>query len=57
MGVQSTRYVLRDTAEKLYFERYTEIHAERILKEINFMTDEELEDYLETTFENYRIIL
>ena len=56
MGVQSTRDLLRDTAEKLYVERYVEIHAERILREAKVMTDEELEDALETTFENFWII-
>lgn len=56
MGIQSTRDVLRDTAERLYVERYVEIHAERILREAKVMTNEELEDALETTFENYSIV-
>ena len=56
MGIQSTRMLVRDTAEKLYLERYVEIHAERILREAKIMTNEELEDALETTFDNYEIV-
>ena len=56
MGIQSTRDVLRETAEKLYVERYVQIHAERILREAKVMTDEELEEALETTFENFWIV-
>lgn len=57
MSIQSTRYVTRHQAEELFIERYTELYRDRIEKEAkSFYTDEGLEDILETTFDNYKIV-
>lgn len=55
MGIQSTHSITREQAEKMYLDDYAVINEERIKREARIMTDQELEDALEHTFDNYSI--
>lgn len=55
MGVQSTRYITREDAERMWVQQYITRNQERLIREAKTFTDEQLEDELESTFDNYMI--
>lgn len=55
MGIQTTRFITRDDAERQWMQQYITNNQERLLREVRILTDTELEDALESTFDNYRI--
>lgn len=55
MGIQSTRYLTRQEAETQWIQQYITRHRERLEREAKLFTDEELENELESTFDNYEI--
>lgn len=55
MGIQSTRCVTREEAELMYVRNYMDKNRLHILQEAKALTDEQLEDQLESTFDNYMI--
>ena len=56
MGIQSTQYITRKQAEQMFLEDYILNNEARIRREAQILTDEELEDALERTFDNYKIV-
>lgn len=56
MSVQTTQIITREEAERRLIYKRTEEERERLRKSvIGSMTNEEIEDELESTFDNYII--
>lgn len=55
MSVQTTRYLTREEAEELYVSRGVSLVEERYKKWAKIATNEELEAFIETTYDSYII--
>lgn len=56
MGIQSTTKLTRLEAEGLYLEHYVKRHRQELEEGLRHLSDEDLENELEQTFENYMIV-
>lgn len=56
MGIQSTRDITREEAEARYIEKRKKEQEKYFKAEAVLLEKQELEDYIEETFDNYNII-
>jgi hypothetical protein len=55
MSIQSTTELTRKEAEERFIFHRLEIYKERLKKDVAFLSDRQIEDELESTFDNFMI--
>jgi hypothetical protein len=56
MGIQSTRYITREKAEEKWVEKKLKERRDVYIKYATLLSDEEIEDAIEETFDDYQIV-
>lgn len=55
MGIQSTQHISRSQAESLWVEKKTNDYQQEQLRVVKYVTNGNIEDFIESTFDNYII--